>query len=64
MSMALPRLLNGTKAVKNTELDGQTRMLDVEFTQFYGVEPSRVDRRFTLTLSEQSYLPKVIYPPS
>jgi hypothetical protein len=60
-SMALPRLVNGTKSVKNAEPDCQARKLDVEFKQFYGVEPSRVDRRFTLTLSEQSYLPKVIY---
>ena len=58
--MACLRSENGTKRVKNTELDSQARVFVVEFKEFYRFEPSRVDRRFTLTLSAQSYLPKVI----
>jgi hypothetical protein len=45
---------------KKSEMYTHVRQLDVEFKQFFGTEPSIVDRRFILTLAEQSYLPKVI----
>ena len=35
----------------------------VEFEAFYGIKPKRVDRGFLVSLSEQSYLPKVSLPP-
>lgn len=35
---------------------------NIEFRDFFGIEPSRVDRRFSIKLSEFSYLPKVISP--
>ena len=34
----------------------------VEFENFYGTEPRHVDRRFELSLSDLTYLPKVDSP--
>ena len=53
---------NGAKDPKASERFTDARELDVEFARFFGVKPTRVDRRFKLRLTEQTYLPKVSYP--
>lgn len=50
--------------VTKTELYTDLRKFDVDFKRFYGIEPAHVDRRFVITLSELSYLPKVPPPSS
>jgi len=58
-------LVNGTKATnkdvesKMSEMFSQIEQVDIDFKRFFGVKPTRVDRRFTLKLTEQMYLPKV-----
>lgn len=44
---------------KDEELHSNLNLVHVEFSDFYGIEPSVVDRRFDLRLSDLSYLPKV-----
>ena len=41
------------------EMHTGVRKIGVNFEGFYGFKPSRVDSRFTITLSDLSYLPKV-----
>lgn len=41
------------------ELHTAVKSLDVSFEKFFGIPPSRVQKHFTLSLAEQSYLPKV-----
>lgn len=45
--------------VKETELHAPKKSKNVNFEDFYGLRPTRVDRRFDVTLSDHSYLPKV-----
>jgi hypothetical protein len=74
----LPRAINGIHELANhdaiendtvqeniakTELYTELRKFDVNFKRFYGIEPKHVDRRFMISLSELSYLPKVLLPP-
>jgi hypothetical protein len=61
--MSPHRISNGADDAKESELYSKVRQVDVDFKRFFGVGPARVDRRFTLTLSEQTYLPKVILNP-
>ena len=51
-----------TQAAKEREIHNNPGEIHVEFETFYGIEPSRVDRRFDLRLSDLSYLPKVYSP--
>lgn len=41
------------------ELHSSRHKVHVEFEKFYGTEPRHVDRRFELSLSDLTYLPKV-----
>jgi len=53
---------NGVKNVhdiKNKEIHNNPNLVHVDFSEFYGIEPTHVDRRFDLKLSDLSYLPKV-----
>lgn len=50
------------KDAKERELHSNLRKIHVEFEKFYGVEPTYVDRRFDIVLSDLSYLPKVCSP--
>ena len=74
----LSHAANGTREVANhdaskndviqrdiakTELYTESRKFDVDFKRFYGIEPKHVDRRFVISLSGLSYLPKVLLPP-
>ena len=47
---------------KLAELHSDRKEFGVEFEDFYGFKPSRVDRRFNMTLSDMSYMPKVGHP--
>ena len=47
------------KATKGEEFHSARGSLHVEFEDFYGIPPSVVDRRFDISLSDSSYLPKV-----
>jgi hypothetical protein len=47
------------RTAKNNELHSNSSLVHVEFSEFYGIEPSVVDRRFDIRLSDLSYLPKV-----
>ena len=58
--------LNGNMTKTNdkwTELHSSQKEFGVEFEKFYGFKPSRVDRRFNMTLSDMTYMPKVHHPP-
>ena len=57
-----PILITNTQAAKEREIHNNPREIHVEFEEFYGIEPSRVDRRFDLRLSDLSYIPKVYSP--
>ena len=46
------------------ELHSNRHNVHVEFEKFYGTEPRHVDRRFDLSLSDLTYLPKVKSPSS
>lgn len=48
-----------TFEVKEIELHSEKKSKNVNFEAFYGIRPTRVDRRFDVTLSDHSYLPKV-----
>ena len=41
------------------EMHSRLKKLSINFERFYGIKPSRMDRRFIITLSDMSYLPKV-----
>ena len=62
-SVELP-VVNGTSDVKTKELYSDVKSFDVDFKRFYGIEATRVDRRFVATLSDLTYLPKVHSPAS
>lgn len=47
---------------KESELHSSRHNVHVEFEKFYGTEPRLVDRRFDLSLSDLTYLPKVESP--
>ncbi|KFY93014.1 hypothetical protein V500_03958 [Pseudogymnoascus sp. VKM F-4518 (FW-2643)] len=47
---------------KSKEMHNNTNRVPVDFTKFYGIKPTNVDRRFDLILSDLSYLPKVNKP--
>ncbi|MCJ1247109.1 hypothetical protein MMC30_004320 [Trapelia coarctata] len=55
-------VVNGTDDVKTKELYSDLKNFDVDFKRFYGIEPTRVDRRFVATLSKLTYLPKFDNP--
>ncbi|KAK2757996.1 hypothetical protein FQN54_004402 [Arachnomyces sp. PD_36] len=44
------------------EMHTGVRSLEVNFERFFGIVPSNVNESFSLTLAEQSYLPKVDNP--
>ncbi|KAJ1329822.1 hypothetical protein MN608_06558 [Microdochium nivale] len=46
----------------HSEIHTYVRTLDVNFERFFGTKPTRVDEAFTISLTEQSYLPKVDDP--
>jgi hypothetical protein len=50
---------NDTFDVKQSELQATKKTNIVDFEAFYGIKPTRIDRRFNVTLSDHSYLPKV-----
>ena len=57
VNLAKKDVVNG----KHTdEMHTGVRTLEVDFERFFGVVPSRVNSSFSLTLAEQSYLPKVV----
>ena len=51
--------LNGNHGLGTQELYSDSKAVEVDFKRFYGLEPRHVDRRFTVKLSDLSYLPKV-----
>lgn len=51
---------NGVNGKHTDEMHTGVRTLEVDFERFFGIEPSKVNRSFSLTLAEQSYLPKVV----
>ncbi|KAF2009734.1 hypothetical protein BU24DRAFT_358557 [Aaosphaeria arxii CBS 175.79] len=51
-----------TFEVKENELHATKKSRNVTFENFYGHKPTRVDRRFDVTLSDHSYLPKIENP--
>ncbi|KAE8133790.1 hypothetical protein BDV38DRAFT_274004 [Aspergillus pseudotamarii] len=53
---------NGVDGKHRDEMHTDVRTLEVEFEHFFGIVPSKINRRFPLSLSEQSYLPKVENP--
>ena len=44
---------------REKELHSGLKRLNIDFERFYGIKPSKVDRRFVITLSDLTYLPKV-----
>ena len=54
---------DGTTDSTEAEMHSMEKESHVEFEAFYGIKPKRVDRGFLVSLSEQSYLPKVSLPP-
>ncbi|KAF2819835.1 hypothetical protein CC86DRAFT_412757 [Ophiobolus disseminans] len=48
--------------IKESELHAAKKSRNVNFEAFYGIEPTRIDRRFDVTLSDHSYLPKIENP--
>ncbi|KAL8786294.1 MAG: hypothetical protein Q9213_002889 [Squamulea squamosa] len=55
-------ITNGINGSSDTEMHSAVRKYHVEFEDLYGIKPHRVDRRFSVNLSEQSYLPKFDNP--
>ncbi|THC89183.1 hypothetical protein EYZ11_011370 [Aspergillus tanneri] len=53
---------DGVYGKHNDEMHTNVRTLEVDFELFFGIVPSNVNKSFSLTLSEQSYLPKVDNP--
>jgi len=60
--VALHKPFNGVREIKNKEIHNNPKLVHVDFKDFYGIQPTNVDRRFDLTLSDLSYLPKVENP--
>jgi hypothetical protein len=52
---------NDSYGAKDDEIHTHKNRVHVDFTEFYGIEPTQVDRRFDLTLSDLSYLPNVCF---
>ena len=52
-------VLNGSIDTLDREIHSHLNKLNVEFQNFYGIQPTRVDRRFPVNLSDLTYLPKV-----
>lgn len=59
----LSSALNGPAHAVDAEMRSTLHTLHVEFQDFFGVQPKRLDRRFVLNLSEHTYLPKVFSTP-
>ncbi|KAG9568102.1 hypothetical protein KCU71_g1977, partial [Aureobasidium melanogenum] len=57
-----PKGDSNVHGLKEQELHSNSNLVHVEFEDFYGIEPSVVDRRFDQRLSDLSYLPKVKNP--
>ena len=53
---------NGAREIRNKEMNNNPNKIHVNFDEFYGIKPTNIDRRFDLTLSDLSYLPKVHHP--
>ena len=49
----------GQAVMHQNEIHSDRKELNVEFEGFYGIKPSKVDRRFKVSLSDMSYMPKV-----
>ena len=54
--------INSTHDMINKEMHIDVKKFDVDFKKFYGIQPQYVDRKFAVTLSDLSYLPKVPAP--
>ena len=59
-----PSAGDSVQKVMERELHSSRHNFHVEFEKFYGTEPRHVDRRFDLSLSDLTYLPKVESPSS
>ena len=64
-SQATPSVVvDGAPELKQREPHSNRRKVHIDFENFYGIESTRVDRTFELTLSDTPYLPKVgLLPP-
>ncbi len=51
--------VDGAQDAKQNELHNYQHEVHIEFEKFYGMKPTHVDRRFDLTLSDLTYLPRV-----
>jgi len=52
--------LNGFSQKHADEMHTYVQTLEVDFEHFFGIVPTKMNKSFSLTLAEQSYLPKVI----
>ena len=57
-----PSTDDSVQKAKERGLHSSRHNVHVEFEKFYGTEPKHVDRRFDLSLSDLTYVPKVESP--
>ena len=60
----VPSTIADGEVTKEMELHSPPCSLRVEFQGFYGYPPSAIDRRFNISLSNSSYVPKVEFQSS